>query len=259
MKNRDIFQSLSIFSKFIYCRLRMFMLSKTNSMTSTVPKQIRNDFRKDTFRKYRISDSTIPVMNVTSSAGRFSRNRIITCTLICLVIGYLIFLGYGYVIPANIILLNILGFVIFFAQALYNLAVIVMVNNTIEYDEYKYGERHDSIISAIRSFAVKLSNALNQAAASLILIVSGIYAVSQNISALEMEVGAGTIDRQTALAQADSFIATVQPSQTLTLRIGMVFVPLVMMTLAYLILRARYKIDEKEYDRIVAEIAKRQL
>ena len=148
---------------------------------------------------------------------------------------------------------------IFFAQALYNLAVIVMVNNTIEYDEYKYGERHDSIISAIRSFAVKLSNALNQAAASLILIVSGIYAVSQNISALEMEVGAGTIDRQTALSQADSFIATVQPSQTLTLRIGMVFVPLIMMTLAYLILKARYKIDEKEYDRIVAEIAKRQL
>ena len=192
-------------------------------------------------------------------SARFSRNRIITCTLICLVIGYLIFLGYGYIIPANIILLNILGFVIFFAQALYNLAVIVMVNNTIEYDEYKYGERHDSIISAIRSFAVKLSNALNQAAASLILIVSGIYAVSQNISALEMEVGAGTIERQTALSQADSFIATVQPSQTLTLRIGMVFVPLIMMTLAYLILRAGYKIDEKEYDRIVAEIAKRQL
>ena len=192
-------------------------------------------------------------------SGKLSRNRIITCSLICLVICYLIFLGYGYVIPANIILLNVIGFIIFFSQGLYNLAVIVMVNNTIEYDEYRHGERHDSIISAIRSFAVKLSNALNQAAASLILIISGIYAVSQNISALEMEVGAGTIDKETALAQADSFIATVLPSQTLTLRIGMVFVPLVMMTGAYLILRARYRIDEKEYERIVAEIAKRQL
>ena len=67
------------------------------------------------------------------------------------------------------------------------------------------------------------------------------------------------IDKEAALVQADSFIATVLPSQTLTRRIGMVFVPLVMMTGAYLILRARYRIDEKEYDRIVAEIAKRQL
>ena len=74
-----------------------------------------------------------------------------------------------------------------------------------------------------------------------------------------MEVGAGTMDRETALVQADGFISTVLPSQTLTLRFGMVFVPLLMMTGAYLILRAKYRIDEKEYDRIVAEIAKRQL
>ena len=191
-------------------------------------------------------------------SGRFSRSRIITGCIIALVACYLVFLSLGYVIPMNVILLNLVGFVIFFSQGLYNLAVIVMVNNTIEYDEYRFGERHDSIISAIRSFAVKLSGALNQGAASLILIISGIYVVSQSISALEVEIGNGTLDSETALKMADGYIAGVQPSQTLMLRIGMVFVPLIVMIAAYLIIRLKYKIDEKEYARLVAEIEKRK-
>ncbi len=83
----------------------------------------------------------------------------------------------------------------------------------------------------------------------------GIYAVSQNISALETEVGAGTLDSDTALTMADGFIASVQPSQTLTLRAGMVFVPLITIILAYVIIRKKYKIDEKEYERIVKELS----
>ncbi|MCR4897156.1 MAG: MFS transporter [Lachnospiraceae bacterium] len=191
-------------------------------------------------------------------SARISRMRIITACLICLVVCYLLFLSFGYVIPMNVVLLNVVGFVIFFCQGLFNLAVIVMVNNTIEYDEYRFGERHDSIISAIRSFASKLSGALNQGAASLILIISGIYAVSQSISALEVEIGSGTLDRETALLQADAFIAAVQPSQTLMLRAGMVFVPLVVMIAAWLILKAKYRIDEQEYERLVREIAERK-
>ncbi|MBQ1871025.1 MAG: MFS transporter [Lachnospiraceae bacterium] len=189
---------------------------------------------------------------------KLSRRKLISCCMIVLLIGYGLFLSFGYILPMNVIVLNITGFIIFLCQGLYNLAVIVMVNNTIEYDEYKYGERHDSIISAIRSFASKLSNALNQGAASLILIISGIYAVSQDISALEVEIGNGNLVREDALILADGFIRGVEKSQTLMLRIGMVFVPLIAMIVAYLIIRAKYKIDEKEYNRLVEEIAKRK-
>jgi hypothetical protein len=66
-------------------------------------------------------------------------------------------------------LLNAIGFIIFFFQGLYNLAVIVMLNNTIEYDELRFGERHDSVISAIRSFSVKLAGAVNQGISALIV------------------------------------------------------------------------------------------
>ena len=135
--------------------------------------------------------------------------------------------------------------------------MVVMINNTIEYDEYRFNERHDSIISAIRSFASKFSGALNQGAASLILIISGIYAVSQNISELEVQIGSGAIGRETALAQADSIIATVESGQTLMLRIGMVAIPLIVMIASRLIMKKGYMIDEKEYERMIKEIAER--
>ena len=191
-------------------------------------------------------------------SSKFSRKKILTIAMCVLIVCYLLFLSLRYLIPMNTVLLNLVGFVIFFFQGISNLAFIVMVNNTIEYDEYRFGERHDSIISAIRSFATKLAGALNQGTASLILIISGIYVVSQNISALEVEVGNGTMDSETALALADGYIAGVMPSQTLTLRMGMVFVPLVVMITAFTIIRHKYRIDEAEYNRLVAEIEKRK-
>ena len=62
------------------------------------------------------------------------------------------------------------------------MTMIVMLNNTIEYDEVRFHERHDSIISAVRSFATKLASAVDQAVVALILIISNIYAISQKIS-----------------------------------------------------------------------------
>ena len=52
-------------------------------------------------------------------------------------------------------------------------------SHTIEYDEVRFHERHDSIISAVRSFATKLASAVDQAVVALILIISNIYAISQ--------------------------------------------------------------------------------
>lgn len=190
---------------------------------------------------------------------RINRMSILKICIIVLIASYAALFAFGYVLPKNVILLDFIGFVIFFCQGLYNLAVVVMVNNTIEYDEMRFGERHDSIISAIRSFASKLSGALNQGAASLILIISGIYAVSQNISGLEVKIGNGSITSEEALVLADEYTAGVGMSQTIILRAGMVIVPLVVMIIAYIIIRTKYVIDEKEYERILGEIAKKKV
>ncbi len=90
-----------------------------------------------------------------SLAKHFSREKILRVCFIALLAGYASFMGFGYILPKNVILLNAVGFIIFFFQGLMNLAIIVMINNTIEYDEARFHERHDSVISAVRSFSVK--------------------------------------------------------------------------------------------------------
>ncbi|MBP5385194.1 MAG: MFS transporter [Lachnospiraceae bacterium] len=189
---------------------------------------------------------------------KLSRRKILTYSIIMICVGYLLLLGYGYVIPKNIILLNAIGFLIFFCQGIFNMTMIVMINNTIEYDEYKFHERHDSVISTVRSFAVKFASALNQGISALVLIISGIYSISRQISELEINVGKGEMTSEQALATANGYISGVTDTQTFILRLGMVFIPMLVLLGCYLIVRRKYRIDEQMYADMVAEIEARQ-
>ena len=56
---------------------------------------------------------------------------------------------------------------------------------------------------------------------------------------------------------ANAFAAQVQPRQTLLLRLGMVAIPILTLTGAYLLIRKKYRLTEEAYEKIVAEIAAR--
>ncbi|MCR5687823.1 MAG: glycoside-pentoside-hexuronide (GPH):cation symporter [Lachnospiraceae bacterium] len=187
-----------------------------------------------------------------SVAKHFKREQILRACFIGLMIGYAAFFSFGYVLPRNIILLNAIGFLIFFFQGLMNATLVVMINNTIEYDEARFGERHDSVISAVRSFSVKLAGGLNQGLSTLVLIASGIYAKTSRISALEIDVSRGDITKETALASANGYLADVTSMQRLLFRAGMIGIPVAAIIISYLILRKRYHIDEAEYGKLIS-------
>lgn len=187
---------------------------------------------------------------------RFSRQTLLSIFTIITIACYVLFLSIGYVLPKNPVIINILGFAVFFCQGLFNLILLVMLNNTIEYDEWKFHERHDSIISTVRSFSAKLSGAVNQGIVNLVLIVSGIYTISQEISKLEVAAGSGTLSQEEILTQADSFIRTATSEQLFVLRLGITIIPIVTLCAAWLLLRKKYKIDEKRYEEICQEISK---
>ena len=133
-----------------------------------------------------------------------------------------------------------------------------MLNNTIEYDEYRFNERHDSIISAVRSFSAKLGGAINQGISAMILVISGIYSVSQKITDLEIQAGKGELASDMVLTKAGEYISQVDSYQTLILRIGMVAIPVVAMTFCYIIIKSKYKIDENEYNRMIQAIEEKR-
>ena len=134
-----------------------------------------------------------------------------------------------------------------------NLAIVVMINNTIEYDEARFHERHDSVISAVRSFSVKLAGGINQGLSTLVLIVSGVYAKSQSISALEIEVNKENLSSEEVLAEANKYISEITAQQALIFRIGMVLIPVLALIISYVIIKKKYHIDEAEYARLSRE------
>ena len=192
-------------------------------------------------------------------ASVMSRKKIIQLSSIMIVVGYVLFMSIGFIIPKNEVLINMIGFLIFFAQGLFNMTMIIMLNNTIEYDEVKHGERHDSIISAVRSFATKLASAIDQGVVALILIISGIYAISQEISALEIKAGTGALSAEAVCAEADTFIAGADALQRLILRLGIVVVPIAAIGTAYFLIRRKYVIDENMYEELVKKLEKKDM
>ncbi len=194
---------------------------------------------------------------LTSQAGyafiakRFTREKILRACFCGLMAGYACFMSFGYILPKNVVLLNVIGFMIFFFQGLMNLAIVVMINNTIEYDEARFGERHDSVISAVRSFSVKLAGGINQGLSTLVLIVSGIYEKSRRISELEIEINKGEMTKEAALEMANGFLESVTGGQALAFRAGMIMIPVAAIIVTYVILKKKYHIDEDEYNRLV--------
>lgn len=85
------------------------------------------------------------------------------------------------------------------------------------------------------------------------LIVSGVYAKSQSISALEIEVNKGNLSSEEVLAEANKYISEITAQQALIFRIGMVLIPVLALIISYVIIKKKYHIDEAEYARLIRE------
>jgi len=122
-------------------------------------------------------------------AKRFKRSQLFKFGMIIISLGYLLFLLMGYIpfIPVNIITVCLFGALAFGGQAIIYLTLIINMTNTIEYNEYKTGKRNEAILFSLRPFVVKLASALQQGVMTLVLIIFGIYVLSQNVSELEAQ------------------------------------------------------------------------
>ncbi|MFA5006102.1 MAG: glycoside-pentoside-hexuronide (GPH):cation symporter [Candidatus Izemoplasmatales bacterium] len=120
-------------------------------------------------------------------ARRFSRRRLLTYSLIATVFGYgmLLLLGWTDILPINVWLVCAFGAFVFAGQAIFYMVLIVNMTNTIEYNQHKTGKRNEAVIFALRPFVAKFGSAIEQVVFVVILLASGVYVMSQNVSALE--------------------------------------------------------------------------
>ena len=125
-------------------------------------------------------------------AKKLGRKKLMLISAAIAVVGYV---GIGLLgwwpnfLPFNIITLAAFGILVFCGQALFYMASIINMTNCVEYNEYKQGERNEAVVSTLRPFMVKFSSAVQYGIVTLVLAVSGIFILSQNISLMESQKG----------------------------------------------------------------------
>jgi melibiose permease/lactose/raffinose/galactose permease len=145
-------------------------------------------------------------------AKKWSRRQLSTLSLGVLAAGYLIILLFGYVpfLPATLATAMVFGFLVSSGQSIFYLVIIISITNTIEYNEYKTGNRNEAIVFSLRPFVAKFSSALQQGVVTLVLVATGVFALSQNVSELEKQKN--VFDNLTA-AQQTTYRANILARQ----------------------------------------------
>ena len=158
---------------------------------------------------------------------RFGRRRLYRLSTIVIVIAFIAFA----LAPLNLLVLGAIAVVMFFLASVIMLLMLVFQADTIEYGQWRLGQRNGAVTFALQPFINKVSGATNTAIVGVVAIVSGM---------------------NEAQSKAD-----MTDEGQLILRMAMVILPAILVAVGYLVWRRKYVIDETLHARIVAELEER--
>ncbi len=171
--------------------------------------------------------------------------------------GCVLMLVSGLVMPANMAAFWVLtiGYMLL-AFGLYGFHLVLMISifNTVEYNELKKGSRREGIITSIRPFITKLGCALVVVITSLCYLLFRVTDFTNKIAGFEQAANQNLIDVATKNAQIAQVIQNVGKGQSVGMLLFMVFVPLVLLLISYLLYVRFYKLDEETYAQILSEL-----
>lgn len=187
-------------------------------------------------------------------AAKFSRPQLFLLAICMVVLGYIGFMGVGYILPMNMVMLCIIGLVLFSGQAIIQLLNLVLLADTVEYGQWKLGVRTESINFSLNPFITKLASAVQAGIFTFTMAISGLNGYSRQLSELEQNT---QLTKEQINAKANELVQTIPPSATLTMRLSMIVLPLLLIILCYVVYRTKYKIDDKMYTQIISDLEQR--
>ena len=207
---------------------------------------------------------------------KFTRAKLFNICIIMTVVGYIAFFVYGlpigngiYLGPAPIvnesinilyvIPLALIGVVIFSAQGVFYLMLVMMMANTIEYNEWKFNERKESVIFSLRPLTAKLSSAIQQGVLYLFLIAAGLFGIVNEISNAQQQQAMGLISEEELKVICNTFTSTVDFSGVIIYKLGVAILPMILFVITYVLVKKFYKIDEKTYSKLLDDIKARKV
>jgi len=122
-------------------------------------------------------------------AGKYGRQKVQDVSIIIMACGFIgmCLIGWFEFLPISIVTICIFALLIFGGNTLFYTAEVINLNNCVEYNEYITGERDEAVVTTMRPLIVKFGDAIKYGVVALTLIASGIYSITQNISAIETQ------------------------------------------------------------------------
>lgn len=186
---------------------------------------------------------------------KFTRKQLYFGSMVAVVAAYLLF----FLSFENMVLIVVSGLVLFFAQAFIQLLMLLFLADAVEYGEWKLGKRNESVSFAVQPFVNKLGGAVGTLVVTATLIISGINPISEKIAGLEKQLGTATGEAKLALeAEINGLIMGVGGSSIWIMKVAMMILPLICILVGFIIYHKRFKIDEKMYAKIIADLEQRR-
>ena len=194
---------------------------------------------------------------------KFRRKPLMFFLQVIAIIGYAMMLCAGLFMPRGMMLkfyVITVGYMLAnFGQFGFYLIMMISIINTVEYNEYKHGNRAEAIISSLRPFLTKMGSAICVALTSATYLIFKVTDITNRISGTERNAAKGLISDEFKGLCIDRLLThRVQNSQSTGLLLAMTLVPLAFMLGAFFLYKAKYKLDEPEYDRICQELEMRR-
>ena len=204
----------------------------------------------------------------TPISKRFSRQWLMRAATVSAVAGYAIILLAGLFMPKGPLILNMFSFKFIvlmfgnlFAFAGQNtgfLILMICIANTVEYNEWKTGDRAEGIIFSMRPLITKLGYAAIQFIVMCTFLLTGVRDFTNGISDLENAAEQGLITEIQKSDMIKSLLETVPGGKSAALLACMTVIPAILAYGTYYFYKKRYTIDEESYDRMLEEISNKK-
>lgn len=199
---------------------------------------------------------------------KFGRNKILYSAGIATIFGFALMLIFALAIPtgapkssewfAKFILIALAYTIIGYGAGFYMIMVINMAN-TVEYNEWKYGQRNESLIFSLRPFTAKLSSALTQALVIGVYAVASITTYTNAISNIENEASKNLITNKVKMEKITEIINKVSLQDRQILVSCMCIIPIVFMIVALILYKKKCTLSETRLAEMVKETEARKL
>ena len=170
---------------------------------------------------------------------KFTRKQLYTGSMIAVTVSYIIFFLSFEWLP----LIVIAGLGLFFAQAFIQLLMLLFLADAVEYGEWKLGKRNEAASFAVQPFINQFGGAMSKGVVSFTLIISGLNMIANEIGLYP--------DREAEI------VAGIPDASIWIMKISMMILPLVCILVGFILYQKKFKIDEKMYAEIVADLEKK--